>query len=43
MHLSRLVSKALDKKRRPGQYAVVWDGEKVVQIGGSPTEDQQKR
>ncbi len=30
--LKRSVEEALDKKRRLGQYAVVWDGEKVVRI-----------
>ncbi len=30
--LNRSVTAALEKKRRLGQYAVVWDGEKVVRI-----------
>ena len=30
--LNRSVAAALEKKRRLGQYAVVWDGEKVVRI-----------
>ncbi len=30
--LNRSVVAALEKKRRLGQYAVVWDGEKVVRI-----------
>jgi len=31
--LREAVAKALEKKRRLGQYAVVWDGNKVVMIG----------
>ena len=30
--LNKSVAAALEKKRRLGQYAVVWDGEKVVRI-----------
>ena len=30
--LHESVAAALEKKRRLGQYAVVWDGEKVVRI-----------
>lgn len=31
--LREAVAKALEKKRRLGQYAVIWDGNKVVMIG----------
>lgn len=31
--LREAVAKALEKKRRLGQYAVIWDGSKVVMIG----------
>ena len=30
--LKRAVAKALDRKRRLGQYWVIWDGEKPVEI-----------
>jgi len=30
--LKSAVKKALDKKRKLGQYAVMWDGEKVVKV-----------
>lgn len=30
--LQRAVDKALDRKRRLGQYWVEWDGEKVVEV-----------
>lgn len=30
--LKQAVTKALDRKRRLGQYWVVWDGEKPVEI-----------
>ena len=31
--LTSAVSKNLEKKRKLGQYIVVWDGQKVVQKG----------
>jgi hypothetical protein len=31
--LQRAVEKALDKKRRLGQYAVIWQGGKPIQLG----------
>jgi len=31
--LRSAVMKALERKRKLGQYAVIWDGEKVVKIG----------
>jgi len=31
--LRRVVRKTLDRKRRLGQYAVVWKGGKVVTVG----------
>ncbi len=31
--LREAVAKALERKRRLGQYAVIWDGNKVVMIG----------
>ena len=30
--LQRAVYKALDRKRKLGQYAVVWDGEKPIKL-----------
>lgn len=32
--LKKAVSQTLDRKRRLGQYAVVWDGQKPVRRGG---------
>lgn len=31
--LKKAVSKTLEKKRRLGQYAVIWDGQRPVQHG----------
>lgn len=36
--LRNSVAKALDRKRRLGQYAVVWKDGKSVYIGPNPTE-----
>ncbi|MEI7869302.1 MAG: hypothetical protein WCI11_15550 [Candidatus Methylumidiphilus sp.] len=36
--LQRAVAKALDKKQRLGQYAVVWQDGKPVIIGGETNE-----
>jgi len=32
--LKKAVGKALEKKRKLGQYSIVWDGEKPVRIEG---------
>ena len=32
--LERAVARALEKKRRLGQYAVIWQDGKVIKIGG---------
>ena len=36
--LKEAVKKALDKKRRLGQYAVVWSDDKAVLIGDESTD-----
>ena len=38
--LKKAVSKTLEKKKRLGQYAVVWDGEKPVVRDYSFTHDR---
>ncbi|MCB1934812.1 MAG: hypothetical protein KDF59_02600 [Nitrosomonas sp.] len=40
--LRMAVNNALDKKRRLNQYAVIWDGEKPVQITGNANEDKSR-
>ena len=32
-NLKKVVTKALERKRKLGQYFVIWDGEKPVQRG----------
>ena len=40
--LTTAVSKALDKKKRLGQYAVVWSGNKPVMIGADAPQEQKQ-
>ena len=32
-NLKKIVSETLERKRKLGQYAVIWDGQKPVQSG----------
>ena len=32
-NLKKIVSETLERKRKLGQYAVIWDGQKPVQTG----------
>ena len=39
--LQRAVTKALDRKRRLGQYAVLWEEDRMVLVGpDAPTEQE---
>lgn len=40
--LQKSVTKALDRKRRLGQYAVVWKDNKPFYIGPNPPTEQSK-
>ncbi|NYT62068.1 hypothetical protein H0A66_07010 [Alcaligenaceae bacterium] len=40
--LQKSVTKALDRKRRLGQYAVVWKDGKPFYIGSNPPTEQSK-
>ena len=39
--LQRAVTKALDRKRRLGQYAVLWENDRMVLIGPDAPREQE--
>ncbi len=41
--LREAVAKALERKRRLGQYAVIWEDGQLVYLGGKPGDNGQVR